>query len=472
MSHADPHRQHYNLTFAVLALGGIAYSLLQSLVAPALPTIQHDLHASTTGVTWLMTAYLLSASVCTPILGRLGDMHGKERVLVIVLAAMGVGTLVAALAQSVEMLILGRVIQGAGGAVFPLAFGIIRDEFPRERIASGIAMISAILGVGGGLGIVFAGPIVEHLSYHWLFWLPLVAIVIAAIATHLFVPESPVKTPGEIHWAGAALLSGWLVCLLVAISEGTDWGWGSPRLLGLILAAAILAGAWVRSERRASTPLVDMEMMSRRGVWTVNLTAVLLGAGMFSSFVLIPQFVEEPLSTGFGFGSSVTGAGLFLLPSTAGMLLASPLAGRLSSTVGSRVPLLLGTAITTAAFVLLAVAHSHPGEIYLAAALMGVGIGFAFSALANLIVEAVEPHETGVATGMNTVMRSIGGSVGAQVGASLLAATVLAGRPTEHGFTLAFAAAAGALAVSVLSALAVPRPHRSRQAVATEGVTA
>src|SRR4051794_36561025 len=293
-----PHRQHYGLTFGVLALSGATYALLQSLVAPALPEIQRDLHTSATAVAWVLTAFLLSASIFTPILGRLGDMFGKERMLVVALVTLAFGSLVAALASSIGLLILGRVIQGAGGAVFPLAFGIIRDEFPRERIASGIAMISAILGVGGGLGIVFAGPIVEHLSYHWLFWLPLVAIVIAAIATHLFVPESPVKTPGEIHWAGAALLSGWLVCLLVAISEGTDWGWGSPRLLGLMLAAAILAGAWVRSERRASTPLVDMEMMSRRGVWTVNLTAVLLGAGMFSSFVLIPQFVELPASSG------------------------------------------------------------------------------------------------------------------------------------------------------------------------------
>src|SRR5919198_4049409 len=193
MRHADPARQHYNLTFVVLALGGAAFSLLQSLVAPALPTIQHDLHTSASAVTWVLTAYLISASVCTPILGRLGDMYGKERLLVAVLVAMAAGTLVAALARSIDLMIAGRVIQGAGGAVFPLAFGIIRDEFPRERVATGIALISAILGVGGGLGIVLAGPIVDALSYHWLFWIPLVLVVIATIATVLFVPESPVR---------------------------------------------------------------------------------------------------------------------------------------------------------------------------------------------------------------------------------------------------------------------------------------
>ena len=381
---------------------------------------------------------------------------------------MAVGTLISAIATSAEVMILGRVIQGAGGAVFPLAFGIIRDEFPRERVATGIALISAILGIGGGLGIVLSGPIVQHLSYHWLFWLPMVAVVVAAVATHLFVPESPIKTAGHINWAGAGLLSAWLVCLLVAVSEGSSWGWGAARTVGLLVASVVLAVLWVRNERRAVEPLVDMRMMTRRGVWTVNLTAVLLGAGMYSSFILIPQFVEMPRSTGFGFGASVTGAGLFLVPSTVGMLLASPLAGRLGSTIGSRVPLLLGTLVTTAAFVLLAVAHAHPGEVYVAAALMGVGIGLSFAALANLIVEAVRPDETGVATGMNTVMRSIGGSIGSQLGAGLLTATIVAGEPTEHGFTLAFAVAAGALAISFLSALVVPRPRGAARTLAPE----
>jgi EmrB/QacA subfamily drug resistance transporter len=467
VSHADPARQHYNLTFAVLALGGAAYAMLQSLVAPALPTIQQDLHTTATSATWVLTAYLLSASVCTPIIGRLGDMHGKERMLVIVLGVLGLGTLISALAGSVELMIFGRVVQGAGGAVFPLAFGIIRDEFPRERVATGIALISAILGVGGGAGIVLAGPIVQHLSYHWLFWFPLAAVAIAMVATHFFVPESPIKTPGKVNWSGGVLLSGWLVALLLAVSEAPAWGWGSAKTLGLLALAATLCAAWIANERGAAEPLVDMRMMRRRGVWTVNATAVLLGAGMFSSFVLIPQFVEMPTSTSFGFGASVTGAGLFLLPSTIAMLVVSPLAGRLASTVGSRVPLLLGAVTTMAAFVLLAFAHTEPFEVYVAAALMGTGIGFAFSAMANLIVEAVRPEETGVATGMNTVMRSIGGAVGGQIGASVLAANVAAdGLPTEHGFTIAFALAAGALLVSILTALAVPRPQRrSAQAV-------
>jgi EmrB/QacA subfamily drug resistance transporter len=454
-----PHRQHYGLTFAVLALAGATFALLQSLVAPALPEIQRDLDTTATAVAWVLTAYLLSASVFTPILGRLGDMFGKERLLVVALGALGLGSLVAALASSIEVLIAGRVIQGAGGAVFPLAFGIIRDEFPRDRVAHGIALISAILGIGGGLGIVLSGPIVEALSYHWLFWIPLVAVAIATVATLLFVPESPVRAPGRVNWVGAALLSAWLVAVLVAISQGPAWGWGDPRTLGLFLLGVVLCVTWIVAESRAADPLVDMRMMRVRGVWTVNAAAFLVGAGMYTSFVLIPQYVEMPEGAGYGFASSVTEAGLFLLPSTVGMLLVSPLAGRLTARFGGRLPLLLGALATSASFAFLAVAHGEKWEFYVASSLLGIGIGLAFASLANLIVEAVRPDQTGVATGMNTVMRSIGGSVGSTIAASIIAGTVTgAALPTEQGFTVAFAIASAACLLAAVASIAVPRP--------------
>src|SRR5689334_16578898 len=201
------YRQHHNVTFALLAVAAVAYALLQSLVAPVLLTIQHDLDTTTTGAAWILTAYLLSASVVTPIAGRLGDMFGKKRALVTVLVILALGTALAGLATSIGVMIVARVIQGAGGAVFPLAFAIIRDEFPIERVPHGIALISAIMGIGGGLGIVLAGPIVEHFSYHWLFWFPLIAVVGAAAGIVVFVPESPVRTPGRIDPVGAVLLA-------------------------------------------------------------------------------------------------------------------------------------------------------------------------------------------------------------------------------------------------------------------------
>ena len=464
---ADVHRQHYNVTFALLAVAAVAYALLQSLVAPALLTIQHDLHTSTAGAAWILSAYLLSASVMTPVAGRLGDMHGKKRLLVVVLVVLAAGTLLAALSSSIELMIVARVVQGAGGAVFPLAFAIIRDEFPPRRVPHGIALISAIMGIGGGLGIVLAGPIVQHLSYHWLFWFPLVAVVVATAGIVIFVPESPVRTAGRIDPLGGVLLAAWLVALLVPVSEGPTWGWTSARTIGLFVAGAVLLVAWVWTESRSETPLVDMQMMRRRPVWTTNLAALVIGFGMFASFVLVPEFVEMPKSTGFGFGASVTQAGLFMLPSTLGMLLAGPVSGRLSSTVGSKVPLLLGALISCAAFVLLAAAHSTSWEIYGSMLVMGIGIGFAFASMANLIVESVPAQQTGVATGMNTIVRSIGGAVGSQVSAGIVAATLAAdGLPSERGFTIAFAVAAAALAVGCVVAVRVPAPARRRDALA------
>jgi EmrB/QacA subfamily drug resistance transporter len=460
------HRQHYGLTFAVLALAGAAYAMLQSTVAPALPVIQEELHASATATAWVFTGYLLSASVLTPIVGRLGDMFGKERTLVVSLAVLAVGVLMAALAKSIGTLIVARVIQGSGGAIFPLAFGIIRDEFPRERAPQGIAMISAILGIGGGLGIVLAGPIISAFDYHWLFWFPLVVVVAATVATIFFVPESPVKSPGRVDWTGAALLSSWLVLLLLGITQASEWGWGDPRVLGLLAAAAAMLGVWVRFEGRRREPLVDMAMMKIRGVWTVNAAAFLVGAGMYSSFILVPEFTETPISSGYGYGATVTGAGLFLLPATVAMLLISPLAGWLTGRIGARLILIAGCLLTTLSFTLMAVAHHQQFDMYVATALMGAGIALAFSSLANLIVEAVPPRQTAVATGMNTVMRTLGGAVGGQVGASLIAGTVVgAAVPTERGFTLAFLFAAGACLLAALASLIVPRRSRPRGAM-------
>jgi EmrB/QacA subfamily drug resistance transporter len=455
-------RQHYGITLAVLALAGLAFALLQSLVAPALPEIQHSLHASESGVTWVLTSYLLSASVATPLLGRLGDIHGKERVLIGVLVALAVGTVISALATSLPVMVAGRVVQGAGGGIFPLAFAIIRDEFPRERVAGGIGLISAILGIGGGAGIVLAGVIVDNLSYHWLFWFPLVAVLVAIVATAMFVPESPIKAPARISWSAATLLSAGLAAVLIAVSEAATWGWASARTLGLIAAGLLVLALWVRVELASREPLVDMRIMRLRGVWTVNLAAFLLGFGMYGSFILLPQLVEQPESTGYGFGASVTAAGLYMLPSTLAMLLVGPMAGRLERRFGSKPPLVAGVVFAMASFILLAVAHDASVDIYIASALLGIGIGLAFAAMANLIVVAVPADQTGVATGVNTVTRTIGGALGSQIIASILTANVIAasGLPAERGFTIAFWMGAGVLAIGVLASLAIPgRPR-------------
>ncbi len=468
----DRSRPHHNVTLAILVLGGASYALMQSLVVPALPTIQRALHTSETSVGWILTAYLLSASVATPISGRLGDMFGKEHVLMVVLAALAAGTLISALATSIGVMIVGRVVQGVGGGIFPLAFAIIRDEFPRERISHGIGLMSALLGIGGGLGVVLAGPIIEHLSYHWLFWMPLAVILGATLATQLFIPESPVKVPGRVNWLAAALMSAGLVVVLLAVSQAGRWGWTSPRLLGTVAAGLVVLAAWVRAELRSAEPLVDMRMMRIHGVWTTNLVAFLVGVGMYSSFLLVPQFVQEPTSTGYGFGASVVVAGLFLVPATVAQVVVGQFTGRIERRVGSRVGLLAGVSSSAAAFLLLIVARAHPWEVYVASALLGTGIGLAFGALANLIVENVRQEQTGVATGMNTVMRTLGGALGGQIAATLLAANLgAAGQPTSHAYGLAFAVCAVALVVGVGVGLLVPRRGRAAAGPALAGAS-
>ena len=454
----SPERRNPNVTLAVLVAGGISYALMQSLVLPALPDIQRSLHASGTSISWILTAYLLSASVATPIAGRLGDMYGKQCVLIVVLAMLALGTLVSALSSSIGPMIAGRVIQGIGGGIFPLAFGIIRDEFPRDRVSHGIGLMSSLLGVGGGLGVILAGPVVGNLSYHWLFWMPLAVIVAASVATWLLVPESPIRVPGRVNWVAAALMSTGLVILLVTISEATSWGWGSSRTLAGVAAGLLVVVAWVRWEIRSREPLVDMRMMRIHGVWTTNVVAFLVGVGMYSSFILLPQFVQEPESTGYGFGATVLAAGIFLVPMTITQVLVGQFIGRIERRIGSKLPLLAGSALAASAFLLLVASRSSAWEIYAASALLGTGIGLAFAALANLIVENVRQDQTGVATGMNTVMRTLGGAVGAQVTATFLAGDVGAGGlPTSGAYGLAFAVCAAALVAGVAVGTLIPR---------------
>ncbi len=454
----ESERTRPNVTLAVLALGSVAYAMLSSLVIPALPTMMRDLGTNETGVTWLITSYLLAASVGTAILGRLGDMYGKERLLMWTLVILACGTLISALATTLPLQIAGRFIQGSAGGIFPLAFGIVRDEFPREKVAGGIGLLSAILGVGGGVGIVLSGVVVENLDYHWLFWAALAATVLAAVLTWRLVPESPVRVPGKINWLAGALMTIGVSAVLVAVSETTVWGWGGARTIALAAFGFAVIGLWIRVEVRSANPLIDMKMMRIRGVWTTNAAAFLLGAGMYASFVIFPQFAQLPTSTGFGFGASVIVSGLYLLPATLGMALLGIFAGRISARFGSRWALLTGTVFSFASFLFLAIAHAEPWQMLLSAALLGVGIGLAFAALGNLIVQAVPPQQTGVASGVNTVMRTLGGALGGQLSATFIASNLAAsGDPTVTGFTESFWLATAFLALCFGAGLLVPK---------------
>ncbi|WP_354699116.1 hypothetical protein DSM112329_04823 [Paraconexibacter sp. AEG42_29] len=462
MNHEAPtvERAAPNRTLAILAMGAMAYALAQTMIIPALSQIQDDYGAGQETVTWLLTAFLLTSSVTTPLLGRLGDMYGKERILLYALGVFGLGSLICALGTSIEVLIAGRAVQGAGGAIFPLAFGIIRDEFPPAKVPSSIGLISSTFGIGGGVGLVMAGVLVDHVSVSSIFWASLVVTTMAAVATWRYVPESPVRVKASIDWGGGVLLSLLLSALLLGVSQGNSWGWTSGGVLGLFAASAVLTVAFIAYERRVADPVIDIDLMRERAVWSPNLAAVAVGFAMFGSYILIPEIAQTDKASGYGFGLGTTAAGLLLVPSAVVMLFAGPMSGWLGTRFGSRLPLAVGAGVAGLAYALLALFHGSLIVIALVGILIGVGIGLSFAAMGNLVVSAVPPESTGVATGVNTIMRSIGGAVGAQISAAMLASESIMGGayPAESGYTSAFALTAGAAFVALAVTGLIPRP--------------
>ncbi len=441
---------------AVLSIAALAYAVLSSAVIPALPTIRTNLHASETGVTWLLTGFLLSASVGTAIIGKLGDMYGKKRLLVWTLLILTAGTLLAALAGSLTVLIVARIIQGVAGGIFPLSFSIARDEFPPDRVAGSIGLMSAILGVGGGFGLLLGGLIDEHLSWHWLFWFPLIAMIAAIIGTWRYIPESQLRTPGKVNWLAAALLTVGMSSLLIGIAQTTAWGWTGPATLALLIGGLLVCGLWIGVEVRSANPLIDMTMMAVHAVWTTNLAAFLVGGGLYAWFLLLPQFAQLPASTGFGYGASVVVAGLYLLPCAIGMGVLGSVAGRVERRFTSRRALIAGAAISAVASGWLAVASAHPYDMLISSTLLGIGIGLAFAALGNLIVQAVPPSQTGAASGMNTVLRTLDGAVGGQIAATFVVGSTVHGLPELTGFTKTFVMGAVFLAGSAIAGVLIP----------------
>jgi EmrB/QacA subfamily drug resistance transporter len=474
--HAHPAapRQDYRITLAVLTFAGIAFALQQTLIIPALPVLQQELDTTTAWATWLLTGFLLSASVLTPLLGKLGDQHGKERLLLVSLGIFLAGSVGAIFAPNIWILILCRVVQGAGGAVFPLSFAIIKDEFPDDKVGIGVGVVSAVFAVGGGLGLVLSGVIVDNASWRWLFVLGAVAVAAAMLLVRAFVPESPIKTPSKLDLPGALLLSGGLLSLLLALTEGERWGWDSARILGLFALAAGLLVNWAWVEIRVPEPMVDMRMLAYRPVLVANLTGLLAGFALFSSFVLVPNLVQLPNGlppelaelVDYGFGATATTTGLYLLPGAVTGFLTGPLAGIMARRYGVRWPLALGMALAALGLAFLAEWHSEPWQIAVAMLILGAGIPFTFAAMAKVIVDSVRPSETGVATGINTVMRTVGGVIGGQIGAAILAAHAI-GRtdiPAESGFTTAFWVGTAAAVVAVGVALTVTPWRRARPA--------
>lgn len=456
---------------AALTVAGGSFALLQAIVVPALTPIQTDLDTTTAWVGWTVSIYLLAASVATPILGRLGDQFGKDRMLLVTLGLFTLGSALAMVAWDIWSLIAFRALQGVGGAVYPLCFSIIRDEMPPKRMGVGMGLISAMLGVGGGLGLVISGLIVDHASWRWLFLVGVVFGLAGLVLTRRFIPPSPSRAPASLDVPGAILLSLGLIGLLVALTEGNAWGWTSVRVLGLIGAAIAVLVLWVVVERRVASPMVDMRMFTRLPVLFTNLAGLFCGFAMYAIFTVLPQFIQMPrplpeevrdLVT-YGFGATVTGAALFMLPGALAMLPAGPYGGRLGLQIGSRLALTIGLVVSGIGAGLLALLHAHPWQVIVFYAVGAAGVAVAFGAMPKVIADAVSPTETGIATGMNTVIRTVGSAIGAQVAITLLASRTIPGTeiPAESGFALSLGLGTAAAFIGAAIALLIPRQPRT-----------
>jgi MFS family permease len=460
--HTSPARAWLELM--VVGLGALMVSLSQSLLVPVLPILPGKLHTSAGDVEWLLTSTLLVGAVAVPLFGRLADMFGKRLMLMVALTTLAVGSLLDALTSNVGLLILGRAVQGASLSAIPLGISLLSSVLPPARVRSAIALVSAMLGVGGALGLPLAGLVGEHSDFHVLFWITAIAGAAALVATIAFVRESPSRTGGRIDIVGAVLLSGGLVALLLPLAQGSAWGWGSVRTVGLLVVAVVVLTAFVVAELRVHAPLVDITAMSRRPIMLTNVASLLFGFALFASLIGTASYVEAPRASGYGFDSSILVGGLCLLPSGLLMLLLAPVAARLIGRWGAHRTLTFGALVVAAGWLLRIVATGSLWEVVIGSTIIGAGTGIGYAAMPTLINRNTPPTEIAAANGLNSLSRSLGSSLASAIGGSLLTASmvVLGGfaLPSLGAYRALFAVCGVAALLAAVIALFIPQPDQ------------
>ncbi|GII83695.1 MFS transporter [Sphaerisporangium siamense] len=453
------------LVVAVLAFCGIVVALMQTLVVPLIPDLPRLLGTSASDASWVITATLLAAAVCNPVSGRLGDLYGKRRVMLASLLLMVAGSVVCAVSSGLVPVVAGRVLQGCAIGVIPLGISIMRDELPPEKLGSAMALMSATLGVGGAIGLPLAAFVAEHASWKTLFWMSAGLGALNLLLVLLLIPESPLRAGGRFDVPGAIGLTAGLSCLLLAISKGGDWGWGSGVTLGLFAAAAVVLVGWAFMELRVRDPLVDLRTTVRRQVLLTNLASILMGFAMFGMSLVLPTLLQSPRASGYGLDLTLFQAGLCLAPGGLMMMLLSPLSARVSRQWGPKIALMLGALVITVGYAAALGLMGSAWEVVLASSVIAAGVGLAYSAMPALIMTAVPASETAAANGLNALMRSIGTSTASAVISVLLAhMTVSLGTftlPSLRGLQVALIVAAGAGVLGLLITGFIPGRGRS-----------
>ncbi|GAA4920132.1 EmrB/QacA subfamily drug resistance transporter [Actinomycetospora succinea] len=461
----------------VLALAGITVSLQQTLVVPLVPQFPRLLGAAPADTAWIVTATLLTAAVAVPIVGRLADMVGKRRMLLVCLAMLIAGSVVAALSTSLVPLIVGRALQGLATGVIPLGISLMRDELPPERLGSATALMSASLGVGGALGLPLAALIAQTADWHVLFWAAGGLGVVVLVGVLALVPESTQRAGGRFDLVGAVGLAIALVSLLLAVSKGGTWGWGSATTVTLFVVAAVVLLLWAWWELRTRQPLVDLRVSRRRQVLLTNTASIVMGFSMFAMSLVYPQLLQLPTSTGYGLGQSILVAGLVLAPGGLCMMAMSPVSARISAASGPRTTLMIGAFVVAVGYGVGAVFHGSVWELVISSIVIACGIGLGYGAMPSLIMAAVPVEQTAAANSLNNLMRALGTSFASAVAGVLLASLVTAaGVPTEGAFVLVMVLGAGAAVVAVAIVAAIPPqrpvPRRTERTGTAEAVAA
>ncbi|MGW7276757.1 MFS transporter [Streptomyces sp. NPDC054844] len=464
MSHTttdEPALKASGTTVPVLAFAGIVVAVMQTLLVPVIKDLPKLLDTTPGKATWVLTSTLLSGAVATPIMGRLGDLFGKRRMLIASLSVMVVGALVSAFTDALLPMIVGRTLQGFAMGAIPLGIGLMRDMLPRERLGSAMALMSSSIGVGGGLALPAAALVAQHTDWHALFYGAAGLGVLAIALTLLVVPESPLRAKGSFDLPGALGLAAGLVLFLLPITKGSDWGWSSPTTLGLFAAAVVVLLLWGLMELRVKAPLVDLRTTARREVLLTNLASIMVGVSFYVISLVLPQLLQLPSETGYGLGQSMVVAGLCVAPLGLTMMFTAPVYARLSARYGPRTTLILGLVIIGIGYAGGLGLMSAAWQTVVTSVLIGAGIGLAYSSLPALIIGAVPASETGAANGLNTLMRSIGTSVSSAVIGMVLASSANdvggVAVPTMQGFRVSFLIATAAVAVGLALAFFLPR---------------
>jgi MFS family permease len=460
------------VTAGVLALAGVTAALTQTLVVPLLTDLPRLLHTDPGNASWLVTITLLTAAVTTPVAGRLGDLHGKRRVILVLLAPLVAGSFLCAVADSLTPMLIGRGLQGMSMAVISLGISALRDVMPPRELSSAIALIGSSLGIGGALGLPLSAAIAQTTSWRVLFWGAGALGLLVAILVRRFLPDTPARSPGRFDLVGALGLSTGLTLLLVVLSKGAAWGWTEPTILTLLAFAVVVLVGWGWWELRVPHPLVDVRLARRTPVLLTHASSLVIGCAMYGQTLIVPQLLQLPTSTGYGLGQSMLAMGLWMAPSGLVMMAVAPLGARLSDARGPKTTLAAGSLVLALGYGISLMWLSSPWGLLIATSIGGAGTGLAYGALPALIIGLVPNTATGSANSLNTLMRSIGSSVSAAVVGAVLAGAVSAesrGLPLESGFRHTLMITGAAALVSAVVALCIPVARRSRSGSVSRG---